>query len=50
MVLIDMDKPKSCLDCPFLINGGDCVLLPMVYRIETFEQQYERCPLKKVQE
>lgn len=49
MVLIDMRKPESCVDCPFLTVDEDCRLRPEL-RVESFREQYKNCPLKEVQE
>ena len=50
MVLIDMDKPQSCIYCPILESGGDCMLIEDCSKYVTYEQQYADCPLKEVQE
>lgn len=49
MVVIDMRKPESCVDCPFLTVDEDCKLRPESGD-ESFWAQYEHCPLKEVQE
>ena len=51
MLMIDMDKPEDCLDCPFIQNyTHDCSLRPKEDQVETFEEQYKRCPIIEVQE
>lgn len=49
MVLIEMDKPQSCIYCPILESGGDCMLIEDCSKYVTYEQQYADCPLKEVQ-
>lgn len=50
MVLIDIEKPKDCIHCPICNADGDCLIIPGAELQETFQEQYERCPLKEVQE
>lgn len=50
MVLIDMDKPESCMSCPFIDVDADCILRKEeTSGMETFDAQYALCPLKEVQ-
>lgn len=50
MVLIDMEKPEDCLDCPFINNyTNDCSLRQKEDQVGTFEEQYKRCPIREVQ-
>lgn len=51
MVLIDMDKPESCMSCPFTDADEDCILRKKeTHDMETFSEVYRDCPLKEVQE
>ena len=52
MVLIEgMDKPESCMSCPFTDADEDCILRKEESSgMETFNEQYALCPLKEVQE
>lgn len=50
MVLINMDKPKDCRDCPILDCRGDCMLIEDCSRYMTYEEQHRDCPLKEVQQ
>ena len=51
MVLIDMDKPESCMSCPFIDVDNDCILKKKESNgMETFYEMYRKCPLKEVQE
>lgn len=50
MVLIDMDKPESCMSCPFTDEDEDCILRKEESSgMETFDEMYRDCPLKEVQ-
>ena len=49
MVLIDIDKPKDCRDCPLFDCCGDCMLIEDCSRYMTYEEQHRDCPLKEVQ-
>lgn len=50
MVLIDMDKPESCMSCPFTDVDEDCILRKEESSgMETFYEMYRECPLKEVQ-
>lgn len=48
MVLIDMDKPKSCDSCPIVDADDSCPLRPESKK-ESIWKQYGQCPLKEVQ-
>ena len=50
MVLIDMEKPRECWECPFLTVGNNCRFYPEDDQPDTFDEQYALCPLKEVQE
>lgn len=50
MVLIDIPMPKSCIDCPVLDINKDCPFYPHDEQCGTFEEQYELCPMREVQE
>ena len=51
MVLIDMDKPESCMSCPFTDVDEDCILNKKGSSgMDSFYEQYRECPLKEVQE
>ena len=50
MVLIDIDKPESCMSCPFTDADEDCILRKEeTSRIDSFYEMYRECPLKEVQ-
>lgn len=51
MVLIEnMDKPESCMSCPFTDEDEDCILNKEESSgMESFYEQYRDCPLKEVQ-
>ena len=50
MVLIDMDKPESCMSCPFTDADEDCIFNKEESSgMESFYEQYRYCPLKEVQ-
>lgn len=46
-----MKKPKECSRlCPFAESSNyDCVLIPDAVWINSFVEQYERCPLREVE-
>jgi len=48
MVLIDMDKPTNCIDCPLRLQS-DCMINKKSRDYETYEEQYRHCPLREVQ-
>ena len=56
IIIPNMDKPKSCHPekgrskryCPFVNDECDCTLQEFIW--ETWEQQYENCPLIEVKE
>lgn len=51
MILIDMDKPESCMSCPFTDADEDCILNKKETSVmESFYEMYRHCPLKEVQE
>lgn len=51
MVLIEnMDKPESCMSCPFTDADEDCILRKKeTHDMESFYEMYRGCPLKEVQ-
>ena len=46
-----MKKPKECSRlCPFAESSNyDCVLIPDAVWLDSFKEQYERCPLREVE-
>ena len=52
MVLIDMDKPKECQECPLILHYDRCIFMSQdeCDSYETWFDMYRHCPLKKVQE
>ena len=49
MVLIDIPMPRNCEECPVINADGDCPFYPKDDQVDTFREQYRRCPLKEVQ-
>ena len=49
MVLIDIPMPRNCEECPVINAYGDCPFYPKNDQVDTFREQYRRCPLKEVQ-
>ena len=49
MVLIDIPMPRHCEECPVINADGDCPFYPEDDQVDTFAEQYRRCPLKEVQ-
>ena len=61
MIQIDMEMPKKCFDCPFVVNRQDscgdfylyCSLLGsnnIIYGEVRFRVKRKDCPLKEVKE
>lgn len=51
MIQIDMNKPDTCTVCRFRDVGDlDCLLNPESNDYDTYEEQYEHCPLIEVKD
>lgn len=48
LAVLRIETPKSCHGCRLKDSGGDCYLLDIADSGETFEEQFEKCPLKEV--
>ena len=50
MILIAMEKPRECTECPFCDENADCVAVPDSEQKDSLSEQYANCPLKEVQQ
>ena len=48
VVLTNMNhKPNNCWECGLKNENGDCLLIKDSRFLDTFEEQYEQCPIEE---
>ena len=48
VVLTNMyHKPNNCRECRLKDENGDCLLIKDSRFLDTFEEQYEQCPIEE---
>lgn len=46
-VIVNIEKPKDCMECMFRDDHDDCMLIKNSHLIKDFGEQYKLCPLRE---